>query len=247
MPADGVLHMQGSGWGHGRGLSQWGAYQAASLGVPFPQILGFYYPGTTLAALPAANVRVLLTSDTGRDLVVRAVPGLSATFDLGGAQTLALPAQPEGCRSPATRWRARAVGPRIRLDALCGRWRTVVAGLTGPTVSFEVPDGMVATINGSARRGYRGAVSATRVGSRSVQVVNSLPIEQYLRPVVPAEVSPSWPVEALRAQAVAARSFAAHEALGRADKPFDVYDSTRSQVYPGAALVRLLLAARAQP
>ena len=59
-------------------------------------------------------------------------------------------------------------------------------------------------------------------------------MEQYLRPVVAAEVSPSWPVEALRAQAVAARSYAAHEALGRAAKAFDVYDSTRSQAYPGA-------------
>jgi SpoIID/LytB domain protein len=59
-------------------------------------------------------------------------------------------------------------------------------------------------------------------------------MEDYLRPVVAAEVSPSWPVEALRAQAVAARSYAAHEALGRSAWRFDVYDSVRSQAYPGA-------------
>jgi SpoIID/LytB domain protein len=59
-------------------------------------------------------------------------------------------------------------------------------------------------------------------------------MELYLRPVVASEVSPSWPVEALRAQAVAARSYAAHEALGKAKRSFDVFDSTRSQAYPGA-------------
>ncbi len=75
VPADGVFRMQGSGWGHGRGMSQWGAYQAAATGVLHPQILSFYYPGTVLAPMPDALVRVLLASDTGRDLVVRATPG----------------------------------------------------------------------------------------------------------------------------------------------------------------------------
>jgi SpoIID/LytB domain protein len=59
-------------------------------------------------------------------------------------------------------------------------------------------------------------------------------MEDYLRPVVNAEVSWSWPEQALLAQAIAARSFAAHEALGRAGRAFDVYDSVRSQAYPGA-------------
>ena len=79
VPADGVFRMQGSGWGHGRGMSQWGAYQAAAAGVQHPEILAFYYPGTSLAPMPDALVRVLLASDTGRDLVVRATPGLTVT------------------------------------------------------------------------------------------------------------------------------------------------------------------------
>ena len=41
-PADGVFRMTGSGWGHGRGLSQWGAYQAASEGRTYSEILAFY-------------------------------------------------------------------------------------------------------------------------------------------------------------------------------------------------------------
>ncbi|HEX6888180.1 MAG TPA: hypothetical protein VF143_08745, partial [Candidatus Nanopelagicales bacterium] len=117
-PADGVFRMTGSGWGHGRGMSQWGAYQAAIEGVPFASILAFYYPGTVLAPLPAASVRVLLSGDTGRDLVVRAVPGMVAQRT--GAEPAALPEQPEGCTAPATRWRARAVRAGLRLDAACG-------------------------------------------------------------------------------------------------------------------------------
>ncbi len=231
VPADGVLRMQGSGWGHGRGMSQWGAYQAAAVGIQHPQILSFYYPGTVLAAMPDALVRVLLASDTGRDLVVRATPGLTVTQ--AGRDAIQLPVTPSNCAGPASRWRVRASGSGMSLAVYCGSWRTVDK-VAGSTLEFAVPDDLVGTQNGSVRRGYRGTVTAIRTGSRALQVVNTLPMELYLRPVVAAEVSPSWPVEALRAQAVAARTYAAHEALGRAAKAFDVYDSTRSQAYPGA-------------
>ena len=232
VPADGVFRMQGSGWGHGRGMSQWGAYQAASTGVQYPQILSFYYPGTALAPMPDALVRVLLASDTGRDLVVRATPGL--TRDPGRRRPhRSCRSPPVAAPRPASRWRVRATGSGMNLAVYCGRWRTVDK-VAGSTAEFAVPDDLVGTQNGSVRRGYRGTVTAIRTGSRSLQVVNTLPMELYLRPVVAAEVSPSWPVEALRAQAVAARSYAAHEALGRAGKSFDVFDSTRSQAYPGA-------------
>jgi stage II sporulation protein D len=229
IPADGVIRMTGSGWGHGRGMSQWGAYQAAVDGVPHQQILAFYYPGTTLGQLPPAQVRVLLGSDTGRDLIVRATPGLTAQ---GAGEPIALPATPQQCATPATRWRARAYRWTLRLQAWCGRW--VSTGKLGARITFSSPDGMVSTQNGTIRRGYRGSVTALRTGARSVQVVNTVAMEQYLRAVVPTEVSPSWPEEALRAQAVAARSYAAKEAQGKAARSFDVYDSTRSQAYPGA-------------
>ncbi len=231
VPADGVFRMQGSGWGHGRGMSQWGAYQAASAGVAYPGILAFYYPGTVLATLPEAQVRVLLAADTGRDLVVHATPGLTATQS--GRDAVQLPVTPSNCTKTASRWRVRATAAGMTLSVYCGRWRQVDK-VAGDTLAFAVPGDVVGTQNGSTRRGYRGTVTATRLGARSLRVVNSLPMEQYLRAVVASEVSPSWPVEALRAQAVAARSFAAHEALSQSRRSFDVYDSTRSQAYPGA-------------
>jgi stage II sporulation protein D len=62
-------------------------------------------------------------------------------------------------------------------------------------------------------------------------VVNHVAIERYLRGVVPTEMPSTWPVEALKAQAIAARSYALYRV--HASGTFDVYDDTRSQVYLG--------------
>lgn len=230
IPADGTIRITGSGWGHGRGLSQWGAHEAASQGVTHESILAFYYPGTVLAALPDRLVRVLLTSDTGANLIVRATRGLTARK--AGLPAVVLPVRPKGCTRDATAWRARATATGMQLDAYCGQWRTIEASV-GRTLSFRTPSGIVSTQNGTTRRAYRGAITAQRLGPGSVQVINTVRMEQYLRSVVAWEVSPSWPMEALKAQAVAARTYAAREAAGRTGSSFDVYDSTRSQAYRG--------------
>jgi hypothetical protein len=50
-PADGVFAVDGHGWGHGRGMSQWGAQGAASLGRTADEIVAAYYPGTARGVL----------------------------------------------------------------------------------------------------------------------------------------------------------------------------------------------------
>jgi SpoIID/LytB domain protein len=74
-----------------------------------------------------------------------------------------------------------------------------------------------------------GAIVRVLVGSR----VKKVPLEQYVRGVVSAEMPAQWPLAALEAQAVASRTYAltAHAGGSR----FDVYADTRSQVYKGAA------------
>jgi stage II sporulation protein D len=67
----------------------------------------------------------------------------------------------------------------------------------------------------------------------AVDVVNELPLESYLRGVVPAEMPTSWPLEARIAQTIVARSYAVYQTRPTAGT-FDVYDDTRSQVYLGA-------------
>lgn len=82
-------------------------------------------------------------------------------------------------------------------------------------------------------RAYRGAMVVYAEGGR-LRVVNDIPIEEYLYSVVGSEVPASWPLEALKAQAVAARTYAYYHVLHpRSPGRFDVYDDVRSQVYRG--------------
>ncbi|MGL5955265.1 MAG: SpoIID/LytB domain-containing protein [Brevinema sp.] len=77
---------------------------------------------------------------------------------------------------------------------------------------------------------YRGTVTVHRTKG-SLIVVNNVDLEEYLMSVVPSEVYRNWNLETLKAQAVAARTYALYEK--RSGGFFDVYNDTRSQVYRG--------------
>jgi stage II sporulation protein D len=79
---------------------------------------------------------------------------------------------------------------------------------------------------------YRGALKLVAVGD-TIQVVNILGLESYLRGVVPSEMPPDWPLEALKAQAVAARTYTLANLKPEAD--YDVCATTDCQVYRGAS------------
>jgi len=67
-------------------------------------------------------------------------------------------------------------------------------------------------------------------------LILSLPLEEYLKGVLPKEVYPSWPIEALKAQAVAARTYALYNLLKNRNKPYDVDSTTLSQVFGGVSI-----------
>jgi stage II sporulation protein D len=96
--------------------------------------------------------------------------------------------------------------------------------------SHWVPEGRAPWRVGS--RLVRGRV-AVRAHSGHVQVLNRVGLEDYVASTVGGEMSPSWPTEALRAQAVAARTYVLHEAAKRRDQDWDVLATTASQVYRG--------------
>ncbi|MDY0163226.1 SpoIID/LytB domain-containing protein [Desulfobotulus sp.] len=79
-------------------------------------------------------------------------------------------------------------------------------------------------------RRHRGSLQVHGAGGRLL-LVNVLDLENYLRGVVPAEMPPSWPMEALKAQAVAARTYALHHMRNRAYAAYDVKADTRSQMF----------------
>lgn len=242
-PADGVFDLVGHGYGHGIGMSQWGAREAGERGATEPEITAFYYPGTTRAtATSTSPIRVLLTRDTGSDAIVRPESGLRVTYRAEGAgsTSLRLPTAVDGCT--ARWWRVLNPGSDLAIQGLCGEtwktWRSASSVDGSQPVTFSSPDGMLDVArrlsSGFERKAYRGNIEVRRTGS-AVRVINVVPLEDYLRAVVPSEMPSSWPAQALRAQAVAARSYAMREAQDRSGS-FNVYDTTQSQVYPGARL-----------
>ncbi|HEY6738221.1 MAG TPA: SpoIID/LytB domain-containing protein, partial [Actinopolymorphaceae bacterium] len=235
-PDDGSFAVVGHGFGHGRGMSQWGAYGAARAGVGHRDILRFYYPGTVLGKNSGGDLRVLLTHD-GTDVHVRAEPGLAVWWTAQNRRPThrRLPQRLGGCA--VVQWRVRPYGPDDMTvqGSACGHWHDYLGHddiFGGGRVSFVPSDDTFAVRLSRARREYRGGlrILRDRMGLRPVNIV---PYEEYLRSVVPAEVPASWPTAALRAQAVAARSYALASARDRTDAAFDVYDTTRSQAYPG--------------
>jgi stage II sporulation protein D len=85
---------------------------------------------------------------------------------------------------------------------------------------------------GSTRK-YRGAVGAVSGQSGGLTAINVVNLEDYLYGVVPVEMAPGWPQEALKAQAVAARSIAEFQYNRYLSKGYNVVDTTATQVYKG--------------
>ena len=80
---------------------------------------------------------------------------------------------------------------------------------------------------------YRGSFRVLAENDGKIKVINYVELEEYLYGVVPREMSPGWPQDALKAQAVAARSYALYVKGKSSDKPYDLVATTASQVYGG--------------
>jgi stage II sporulation protein D len=192
--------VDGFGWGHGVGMSQWGAEGYALHGWTARQILAHYYPGTELVRQQPSDVRVLLAEGAGSVRI--GARGAFLVRDAHGKQV-------------------RLRGRRELTSALrLGGKRLASPLRLTPGLSPLSLDG----------RGYRGDLVVYRTGS-SLEVVNELPLERYVRGVVPWEMPHDWAKAALRAQAVAARSYA----LATLDPGgrYDLTDDARDQMYGG--------------
>ena len=206
-----VFVLSGGGWGHGVGMSQWGSFGQARAGRDYRQILATYYRGTEMGAAPAPlldRVRVLVADGLAKVTVTN----VAAVFDGAGTRYPV----PEGTIS---------TGPGLKLPV--GVDGTQVA-LTGPVTIRAAKGAFLAY----GDKEFRGDLRVANVGGR-VQLVNVVGLEAYLLGVVPGEMPKDWPIDALKAQAVAARTYAVgHIVRG---KPFDLYADWRSQVYYGVA------------
>jgi stage II sporulation protein D len=203
-----VYVLTGGGYGHGVGLSQYGALAQAQAGRSYREILGFYYPGTTLGDAPTRKVRALVASGRSGLRIGSVVP--FAVRDATGTRT-ELPAG------------ELALGRDLEVPV-----DGVPTALTGP-LAFVAGKGASLTLDG---KGYRGELRVSIVGGK-LQAIDFVGLDAYLLGVVPGEMPKEWQSEALKAQAVAARSYTLASLVKNRD--FDLYADQRSQAYYGVA------------
>jgi SpoIID/LytB domain protein len=253
--------LSGHGYGHGIGMSQVGAYgYAVHFGWTAQQILAHYYGGTTLgSADPAQPLTVRLTagddnpvtgvvqdggaittSATGAEqyrsaVAVRVASGSYALYARADAVNCPAATTPAEFEAPGSPWVKKAdglpsvdftvagadpAGPAANLLSLCERPGT------------DQFDGTVAA------RTYRGTIRAVTGSAGEARTVNIVPVDRYVQGVVPREMPASWGgdgggagLNALRAQAVAARSYG----LSQSRYPYaQTCDTQSCQVYGGA-------------
>jgi stage II sporulation protein D len=222
----------GRGWGHGVGLSQHGANGRARDGQSASTILAHYYKGTVLGTMNDKPVRVLVLQSFGATASNPVqVYGRGGSWSIDGiAKTFPVDARLRFVPSTSggtTTWKAT-------VTATDGT--TLHSSTTGSRIRIRPGSGATLQLwsTPSAYDRFRGVLRliGDTGASSKVNVVNELPMEQYLRGVVPAEISASWPIEAIRAQTIAARSYAAYR-LHPDTGTFDFHNDTRSQVYLG--------------
>jgi stage II sporulation protein D len=201
-----IVH--GRGFGHGVGMSAYGAYGFAKHGKDYRFILGHYYRGTSIGTLDKPRVvRVLLDISPGDVEFSAATSACGQQLDPHRSYEAHRNGNSVVLRSSGGK-RLASCGRKLRA---AGRGKIAIAG------------------HGT----YRGALETvpTESDAGSLNVINALAIEQYAKGVMPNEVPPSWPWEELKAHALAVRSIAI---TGDVDgNGFDLYADTRSQVYEG--------------
>jgi stage II sporulation protein D len=197
--------IKGKGWGHGIGMAQYGAYGYAQHGRNYAWILDHYYPGTTLGTAGVARARVLLARNVG-----------SLSIGSGNAFT----ARDANGRTVNLAAGSHGVGPNLRVRSASGHMRDLAS-----PVRFD-PGTSLLRLSGKR---YRGLLRVRSQGGR-LSVVNDIGLEPYVKGVVAWEMPSSWDAEALKAQAVVARTFGL---VSRKSGWFDLYNDTRSQVYGG--------------
>ena len=163
----------------------------------------------------APLIRVKLLSNVDQVLVTaNQPPVVRASSDAGGAPH-EFPRRPTGQSRNRARWilahRRRSCPARVSLSSN--------------------PPAIRSLVNGSS---YRGSYRLVPVGPGRFDVINDLDLDSYLKGVLAAEMPSRWQLEAFKAQAITARTYALyHMKTDGANRSYDVYSDTRSQMYTG--------------
>ena len=241
-----LVTFYGRGYGHGVGLSQYGARGRALAGQDAASILAHYYQGTVLSPIdPATRIRVLVQSkwlgSATRPLVIH---GRLASWSITAAGGTGLDATILAGPFPADARMQLLPTSTVTVLGVPPVWRLVVDDPSGAvlfdgfaptefTLRSDADAGRLQLTSRATRYNqYRGTLRVVVHSATRVSVINDLGIDAYLGGVVPVEMPSTWSAAALQAQAVAARSYAARR-LRPGISYFDVADNSTSQIYRG--------------
>jgi stage II sporulation protein D len=230
IPHQATITFDGHGYGHGRGMSQYGAEKAAKQGKTYRQIVDYYYPGTHWGRT-SGSIRVWISDDITNDVQVAARSGLTSRKSGSSTTWNLAKAKPR-----ADRWRIVPNGDRVSVLQYRSHGWHQFRKVTGQ-LEFAARGKPIRLYTNSGSVEYRGVLRSVPSSSGNRITVNVLPLETYLRGVVPEESFASvWAQQTLRAQAVAARSYAAFKRIHPQSSVYDVCDTESCQVYGGATV-----------
>jgi stage II sporulation protein D len=206
--------IRGAGFGHGIGLSQYGAYGYAAHGASSRDIVLHYYKGTRLGNMAGRTIRVLLQS--GPKTVWISAATRAGNHKLDSTKSYRL---------------VRGALDSVELRTARGKRIATMNGVV--TVSSSSGSFVLGgrAMNGLSDGRYRGTLEVRAATFGGLVAVNALSLDNYIQGVIVGEMPTSWPQQALEAQAIVARSYALTTDAGGAI--FDQYPDTRSQMYYG--------------
>ena len=230
IPAGATITVAGRGYGHGHGLSQYGAQGAAAQGRSATQIVRFYYPHTQ-AGTASDVVRVHITADTDDNTTVVARAGLKVR-NLATGATRAVPTK--GAAGHAKRWRLSAgAGGVTKVSYQAGGWHVWRKFRGDGELRAHGPLRLVLPSSVVTYRGTLQSRSLPGSPAKHRVTVNRVALDDYVRGVIPREMPALWHQAALRAQAIAARTYAAFEVANSTNRVYQLCDTSACQVYGG--------------
>ena len=210
----------GAGFGHGVGMSQYGARGRADAGQSVQQILDAYYPGASLTHTPIGGPRVRVATASSSAVTVTSGP-LNVSTDGAGYRTVG------GAGQGVTIARS---GSSIVVTAATG---AKIVGASGKPVYVGWAVGGLLGVSAAGRSYDRGRLVARPSGSSIEFVLDTMTMDDYLNGL--GEVPSSWPVEALKAQAIAGRTFAATKIAAPRSTTYDLDSGIVDQSFIGTS------------
>ncbi len=213
--AETMITLSGGGYGHGVGMSQYGARGRADADQTAAQILDAYYPGAPIETRSFGTIRVKLCDTSSFTMTGADRSGGS----LGGSM-IGL-----GSASETLTVTPFATG-------VAASWGSGSSGLAGASTAAVINwNNAQRTTMSCFGRALRPGRLIVRSNGSSLEVILEMTLQEYLNGL--GEVPSSWPTEALRTQAIAGRTYAAYRMANPRSATYDILATTADQGYVG--------------